>query len=187
MKKSDYINHIKTNFFFPLLRSLNGNILELGYGDGENLYHYKQTNKVIAIDPNGSKIEDRPNIEIFNESFLEVDIMENTIDYVTGSFVLCSMEDKQKLISKLHLVIKDGGKLIFLEHNSSKYSTIRLLHKIARPLFKVFKIPCNPYHRLNNLVDSPGMNITEHQTFLDSWENFELIQVEFLRNKTWII
>ena len=71
------------------------------------------------------------------------DIDNNSVDYVIGTHVLCSVggEDKiDDILTEIHRILKPGGKYIFLEHTSvhdkNQFIT-SLLQRISSPIFNI--------------------------------------------------
>jgi ubiquinone/menaquinone biosynthesis C-methylase UbiE len=77
------------------------------------------------------------------------DIDNNSVDYVIGTHVLCSVggEDKiDDILTEIHRILKPGGKYIFLEHTSvhdkNQFIT-SLLQRISSPIFNIIGNGCH--------------------------------------------
>lgn len=97
-------------------------VLEIGFGDGQNLNYYpKHVKEIDAIDINSIHREKSKNIKVnFSKSSAEnLPFNNNTYDYVISCFTLCSIKEIGNAIKEIKRVLKPGGKFLFLEHGKS--------------------------------------------------------------------
>ncbi len=67
---------------------------------------------------------------------------DNYFDAVVGSFVLCSVKSVERSVGEINRVLKDGGRLVLLEHVKSDKKTVVLFQKIANLICKLLTNNC---------------------------------------------
>jgi SAM-dependent methyltransferase len=117
-----------------LLATVEGDVLEIGFGTGLNLPHYPpQVRKISAIDPNvGARRRAQRRIQL---SGVEVEqrpldcerlpFGDGSFDCVVSSWTLCSIEDVSQALGEVHRVLRPGGRFLFLEHGLSPDPQVR--------------------------------------------------------------
>lgn len=124
------------------LRDLEGDILEIGVGTGKNLPFYSSMAKVTAIDMSprmmegaqvrASKISSQIDLHLMDAEHLQ--FPDNSFDYVVGTFVLCSIPDPLKALKEAKRVVRENGKILFIEHVLSKNRYTATMERIVNPL-----------------------------------------------------
>lgn len=123
----------------PLLRrallyfhSKSGTLLEVASGTGRNLGYYpKQVSKIILTDSSEKmllqarrklKSDPDPRINLFvaDASKITEFYPPNSFDTVLDTFGLCSFNDPVLVLKELQRVCKPDGKVLLLEHGTSK-------------------------------------------------------------------
>lgn len=140
-------NRFKEQFFLARLRTLRGKVLELGFGDADTLFHYDPGTEVVAVEKNGKwvdraryKLEEQGirNVHVELGSAEKLPFLDGEFDFVTSSFMLCSVDSQPGAIAEMYRVLKPGGRYVALEHTLSKNSLFRGLQKVlARPISKI--------------------------------------------------
>lgn len=141
------INIIKNDFFYPSLKTLNGNILEIGFGKGNNLGVYPDRCKVYAIDKTKEHINNpnplgNKNIVLKKGIAEEIPYKDDFFDAVVFSFVLCSVNSVDKTIQEIKRVLKKGGRVILLEHIKSENKISHFVQK-AITVIQSFFVSCH--------------------------------------------
>jgi len=144
----DVFAPLKRKIFADLserLKEVNGDVLEIGIGAGENFLYYPQGTSLIAVDPNPhvetllrenlEKIGDRVHLKKFvvasaedmNCTSGEFGVKDNSVAAVVGTFLLCSLTDDQttKTLQEVKRVLLPGGRFYFLEHVAGKPDTFQ--------------------------------------------------------------
>jgi ubiquinone/menaquinone biosynthesis C-methylase UbiE len=111
-----------------LLSTVDGEVLEIGFGTGLNLAYYPEhVRKITVVDPSSgmqrqarSRI-DRVGIKVEQRllSSEELPFDDQMFDCVVSTFTLCSIEDVGRALSEVYRVLKPGGRFLFLEHGLS--------------------------------------------------------------------
>ena len=116
------------------LGDLEGRVLEIGVGTGMNLRYYNPNAELTAIDISQKMLEKAKeragNLGLHVDFRLmdaqDLEFEDSSFDYVIGTFVLCSIPDPVKALKEIRRVVKEGGKIVFIEHVLSKYWPIAL-------------------------------------------------------------
>lgn len=117
-----------------------GNLLEIGVGRGDNLPHYKHV-PVTGIDVSEGMLayarKKAPagcTLHIMDAARLE--FPDSSFDYVVISHVLTVVPDPVKVMDEVYRVVKPGGKVFILNHESTGPVREKLNQKLA-PLSKL--------------------------------------------------
>lgn len=129
-----------------MLSPLKGKILEMGIGTGKNIQYYSKNAKVTGIDISPgmlNKAVEESNRLKRNYPLLLMDAQnlrfkENTFDYVTCTFVLCSVPNPVKTLKEIKRVCKPNGRILMIEHILSKNKFIAFLQHLHNPITKFF-------------------------------------------------
>lgn len=122
------------------LKTVKGDVLEIGIGSGENFDYYPPGTSLIAVDCNPhvedllkarlEKIADRVHLKKFVlASAAQLDVEDNSVAAVVCTLVVCSIDDDQtrKTLKEVKRVLKPGGRFYFLEHVAGKPWTLQYL------------------------------------------------------------
>ena len=108
-----------------LVAGLSGRVLEIGAGNGINFSRYPSTVKaVVAVEPEPylrAKAEQAAAaapVPVSVRAGLagELDLEPSSFDAAVCCLVLCSIPDASAALNELHLALRPGGELRFLEH-----------------------------------------------------------------------
>lgn len=108
-----------------LLAGAGGDILEIGGGTGANIAIYGPRVRTLTItEPDRSMLRrlknradsaDRP-VTVLQAPAEDLPFNDDTFDTVVSTLVLCGVDDQQRAINQIRRVLRDGGKLLFVEH-----------------------------------------------------------------------
>ncbi|MEQ8935470.1 MAG: class I SAM-dependent methyltransferase [Amphiplicatus sp.] len=103
-----------------------GAVLEVGFGSGHNapFYDASAITRLYALEPSGAmrrKAARRIGTPPFPIEWLdlpgeEIPLDAGSVDTVLVTFTLCTIPDVGRALTRMHRVLKPGGRLIFLEH-----------------------------------------------------------------------
>jgi ubiquinone/menaquinone biosynthesis C-methylase UbiE len=115
-------------------------VLEIGVGTGENFKHYPRNALITTLDKTDkfkSYYEDsirahqRPDLVISDLVVSQAEDMRaietNSMDIVLHTFVLCSVNDRHKVLTEVYRVLKPGGVCVFVEHSADVADRRRML------------------------------------------------------------
>jgi len=105
-----------------------GTVLEVGFGSGLNLPHYRPgVTRLLAVEP--SKVARRlaqPALAAvtFPVEFVGLDgqalaLPDASVDCVVTTWTLCTIPDPQQALAEFARVLKPGGEFVFVEHGRS--------------------------------------------------------------------
>ena len=150
-----------------LLNSLEGNILDVGSGTGNNFQFYRKGTKITAVEPSASmmriaksKVEAGQMITFYEHGVLDASldqlIQPNSFDAIVCTLVLCTIPDPKMALERFRNLLKPEGKLILLEHIHAHKPVNRRLQKILNPAWKICGDGCNLTRDTDKLVKAAG-------------------------------
>ena len=161
------------------LAGLSGRVLEVGAGTGTNFAHYPQTvRQVVALEP---EIRLAPRArQAAAAAPVPVSVVESTVeaapdgepfDAVVCSLVLCSVEDPQSVLSRLHSALKPGGELRFFEHVASAGWRGGLQRLADATVWPRISGNCHTHRDTERAIRAAGFTIAtvRHQQTLPAW------------------
>lgn len=110
------------------LRSVRGELLEVGFGTGLNLPHYPpDVTRLVALDPEQmllAKVSQRiaaagfP-VERVQQVGEHLPFAAGRFDFVVTTLTLCTIADPISALLEIYRVLRTGGAYVFLEHGRS--------------------------------------------------------------------
>ena len=173
------ISQIKTNYFFPALNKLKGNVLEIGYGKGENFKYYSKECTVYAIDKRSKflfqkEMENPNNCKAFIQkgNAERMPFQNDFFEAVVVSFVFCSVDSVEKAVQETKRVLKKGGKLILLEHIKSDNKFILAIQGILTQIQALFLIECHLNRDPRSFIQNDSFQIIKGKIYPNSFEPY---------------
>lgn len=108
---------------------LAGRVLEIGFGYGDNLPHYRRASAVWAIEPSASGLAEARRLAgqvncpiMLNRAVAEaLPFADASFDAAVATLVFCSVGDPSLAFRELRRVLRSGGTLHLFEHVRSPY------------------------------------------------------------------
>ena len=132
-----------------LLKNAPAVLVELGPGSGANFRYLPRGTRLIAIEPNKymhPRLKRRANqlgidLDLRVLDGEQLDLASQSVDFVFGSLVLCTVEQPRQVISEVRRVLRPGGRFACIEHVEAPVgsSIRRLQHAIRGPWKWVFE------------------------------------------------
>ncbi|CAN7988980.1 unnamed protein product, partial [Ixodes hexagonus] len=143
-------------------------VLEVGAGFGANFEHITRKVRYLGVEPNQEfddaflvNLKKNPNVEmerwIHGRAEDMSDVADSTVDVVLFTYLLCSVNEVQKVLEECKRVLVKGGRLVFLEHvaqpEGSWGSTVQ---KLLDPLWSLVFCGCHVTRRTGNVLAKAG-------------------------------
>ena len=161
-----------------LISNANGNVLEIGSGGGINFNYYNPKNinslKILDLKFNkfilNHKLNKQMNIDYIIANAENLPFEDESFDTVIVTLTLCAIDNPNKALLEINRVLKQDGKLIFIEHV--------LPHD---------KFCCNLAHSLNSTWKKIGKCNLNRDTYKNIENaNFKITNYEMFGNKVFV-
>ncbi len=142
---------IKEELLYPEMRKLKGNILEIGFGTGDDFafYNHPKVN-LYGVDIRNEKgaLENAKKFPFKNVTLRRApaEILpfgDFFFDGVVISFALCSVADPEKVLAEIKRAMKKNAAIIVLEHLPHANRFVRVVQNIFSPLHAFFCHNCH--------------------------------------------
>ena len=149
--------------------SLDGEVLEVGFGSGLNVPHYPgAVTRVRAVDP--ATLGRRLAAERVAASSVPVEYVgrdgqalsqeSDSIDHVLTTWTLCSIPDVERALSEIRRVLRPGGVFHFVEHGRSPDRAVAYWQDRLTPFQRRLAGGCHLNRAIDRLVRSAGLELT---------------------------
>lgn len=127
-----------------LLSGLDGEVIEVGAGNGLNFAHYPaEVKRVLAVEPEGhlrglAEREARNAavpVEVTDGHAGRLPAEDDAFDAVVFSLVLCSVPDQRRALAEAGRVLRPGGRLHFFEHVRAETPGLRRVQRLVDATF----------------------------------------------------
>jgi ubiquinone/menaquinone biosynthesis C-methylase UbiE len=156
-----------------LLKSVTGDVLEIGFGTGLNLDYYpKEIRQLATVDPNpgvnrlAQRRIEASDIAVTHHclSGESLPMADGSFDSLVSTWVLCSIADVAGAIAEVHRVLRPGGRFFFIEHGLSNEPGIQPWQRRLTPLQKVIGDGCHLDRDIAALVQAQFEQV-DYRTF----------------------
>jgi len=149
-----------------LFSPLEGTVLEIGPGGGNNLPFLSTSRRVvrwIGVEPNPF-FHDR--LRARGERLgIDVDVRagiaealpaaDRSVDAVVASLVLCSVRDPEATLREVRRVLRPGGRFVFVEHVAAARGTaLHAVQHALRPVWRALSDGCHPDRDTGRLIEA---------------------------------
>jgi ubiquinone/menaquinone biosynthesis C-methylase UbiE len=128
------------------LKSVHGEVLEVGFGTGLNLSHYPPSvTRLVALDPEEmlpAKVSQRIATASFPVERVQqvgehLPFAKGRFDCVVTTLTLCTIADPVSALFEIWRVLRTGGTYVFLEHGRSAHLGVAQLQDRLNPLWRL--------------------------------------------------
>lgn len=181
---SEFTNIVFNTFMYPfeklalrkrrngLIAKVKGDILEVGAGNGANFEYYdskkiksltvtdlsfnrqiknRSLNKKISINYKVGNIEKLP-------------FADNSFDSIVATLILCSVDNQNMALTEIKRVLKEDGKLYFIEHVvPDRKGYKKIANRCDGTWHKIGK--CHINRETHKNIESFGFEISEFEEF----------------------
>jgi ubiquinone/menaquinone biosynthesis C-methylase UbiE len=151
-----------------------GEVLEIGIGSGLNLPFYSSdAHRVYGVDPSiglqrmaTKKASTVPfEVTFFRQSAEEMlPLADSSIDTVVMTWALCSIPNPLVALQEMRRVLKEDGRMIFVEHGRSADAKVRVWQDRITPVWKSIGGDCHLNRKVGELIRAAGFQISELKT-----------------------
>ena len=155
-----------------LISKASGNVLEIGPGSGINFNYYNPKNinslKILDLKFNkfilNHKLNKQMNIDYIIANAENLPFEDESFDTVIVTLTLCAIDNPNKALLEINRVLKQDGKLIFIEHvlPHDKFCC-KLAHSLNSTWKKIGKCNLNRYTYKN--IENANFKITNYEMF----------------------
>ena len=154
--------------------SLDGDVLEVGFGSGLNVPHYPPAiSSVRAVDPAtvGRKLAAK---RVASSSvpvhYVDLDgqalsLDSASIDHVLTTWTLCSIPDVDRALSEIRRVLRPGGVFHFVEHGRSPDRTVAGWQDRLTPIQRRVAGGCHLNRPIDQLVQNSGLTLVRLENY----------------------
>ena len=152
------------------LKSVHGEVLEVGFGTGLNLSHYPPSvARLVALDPE-EMLPATVSRRIAAASFPvgrvrqvgeHLPFAAGRFDCVVTTLTLCTIADPLSALSEIRRVLRAAVTYVFLEHGRSADPQVARLQDWLNPLWRLSGIGrgCNINRPIDSLIAQAGLQI----------------------------
>jgi ubiquinone/menaquinone biosynthesis C-methylase UbiE len=150
--------------------SLEGEVLEIGFGSGLNVPHYPPSvTGVRAVDPAtaGRKLAAKRvvaspvPVEYIGLDGQDLPVDDGSVDHVLTTWTLCTIPRVDRALREVHRVLRAGGALHFLEHGRSPDVRVARWQDRLTPLQRRLAGGCHLNRPIDQLVADADLEITQ--------------------------
>lgn len=154
--------------------SLDGDVLEIGFGSGLNVPHYPPAvTRVRAVDPAtlGRKLAakrvalSRVPVEYVDLDGQALSLESDSIDHVLTTWTLCSIPDVDRALSEIRRVLRSGGLFHFVEHGRSPDPNVAAWQNRLTPIQRRIAGGCHLNRPIDQLVLNSGLELTRLENY----------------------
>jgi ubiquinone/menaquinone biosynthesis C-methylase UbiE len=157
-----------------VLPAAKGTVLEVGIGSALNLPHYsREIAHLYGVEPSPELVQMARRktdaaafpVTLLNQTAEKIPLDDHSVDTVVMTWVLCSIADDHTVLQEMKLVLKPGGRLLFLEHGLAPEPKIRSWQNRLTPIWKRIGGGCCLNKKIDGLISRAGFRIAElHQS-----------------------
>jgi SAM-dependent methyltransferase len=154
--------------------SLEGDVLEVGFGSGLNVPHYPPAvTHVQAVDPAtiGRKLAAKRvasssvPVEYVDLDGQDLSLTSASIDHVLTTWTLCSIPDVDRALSEIRRVLRPGGTFHFVEHGRSPDRKVAGWQDRLTPIQRRVAGGCHLNRPIDQLVLNSGLELTRLENY----------------------
>lgn len=151
-----------------------GEVLEVGIGSGLNLPFYSsQVQRVYGLDPSVELLRmarqraaaGPTKVDFLLQSAEEpLPLADASIDTVVVTWTLCSLASAPQALQQMRRVLRESGRLVFLEHGRAPDSGVVAWQDRLTPVWKRIAGGCHLNRKIDELIKAAGFQIEELRT-----------------------
>jgi ubiquinone/menaquinone biosynthesis C-methylase UbiE len=157
-----------------VLATLDGEVLEIGFGSGLNVPYYPAAvTGILAVDPArvgralaAKRLAACPApVKFVGAGAQTLPVDDESVGNVLSTWTLCSIPDVNRALAEIRRVLRPGGTLHFAEHGLAPDPKVaRLQHRLT-PLQRRLAGGCHLDRPIGQLLTSSGLELTRMDTY----------------------
>lgn len=153
-----------------LLSQASGRTLEIGAGTGLNLSHYPETvAELVLTEPEEPMVkrleaklaESGRAARVVRASAESLPFEASSFDTVVATLVLCTVRDPERALAEVERVLRQGGRLLFLEHVRSEDPAIARWQDRLHGIWYRFGHGCNCNRPTPALIETSPLRMAQ--------------------------
>lgn len=154
--------------------TLEGEVLEVGFGSGRNVPHYPEAVKrVRAVDPAvagrrlaAARVAVSPvPVEYVGLDGERLPLEDGSVDHVLTTWTLCTIPGVERALAEVRRVLRPGGALHFVEHGRAPDPRVARWQDRLTPLQRRVAGGCHLNRRIDELVAGAGLEVDRLENF----------------------
>ncbi len=151
-----------------------GDVIEIGFGRGENLPYYDavRTTRITGIEPSASARRKAARVvgktaipvELVDARAEDLPAADASVDTVVMTYTLCTVQDPQAALAEIRRVLKPEGRLLFCEHGAAPDASLSRWQRRWEPVWKLFNGGCHLTRPIDQLIEEAGFRIEQIDT-----------------------
>lgn len=151
-----------------------GQVLEIGFGSGLNLTHYRreQVERLWALEPSAEMralaapriAASGLDVQLLDLPGEAIPLPERSVDCVVLTFTLCTIADAAAALAQVRHVLRPGGRLLFCEHGAAPDVNVRRWQDRLDGLWGRLAGGCHLNREMAPLIESAGFRFDDLQS-----------------------
>lgn len=160
-----------------VLADARGRVIEIGFGSGANLSHYRPSvRSVVGIEPNDGML-DRARLRVAMAPMPVSIVIGNAermpfadrmFDTAVSTLTLCTVANPGRALAELHRVLRDDGRLIVIEHGLSNDEPVARWQWRLNGIQNVVACGCHLIRPIPDLIKNQHFTTERLQSFYAS-------------------
>lgn len=154
-----------------LVANLNGDVLEIGVGEGANLPYYRQATRLWAIEPDAERAQTARTVAATCAMPVTIDVAgaerlpypDAAFDHVVSSLVFCSVADQAVALREIRRVLKPNGVLHMVEHVRPETRWLATLFSVITPWWRQIAHNCHLDRPTLAVLQQEGWQVQVHR------------------------
>jgi ubiquinone/menaquinone biosynthesis C-methylase UbiE len=157
-----------------LVGDLEGDVLEIGVGTGENLRFYRGATRLFAVEPDAGRADEARQaarsaaipvtIEVASAERLPYE--DQRFDHVVSSMVFCSVDQPGDALREIERVLRPNGVLHMMEHVLPGNPLLAVLFRAITPVWRRLAWNCHLDRPTVETLREHGWEVEVHKRWL---------------------